>query len=126
MRLLVTGDKNWRDAPRVRAALMDWIVRHGEPAMHGHVLISGDARGADTYADVIGQLFGFEIERHPAEWRRYGPSAGPRRNQEMLDSGVDSCLAFHDDLGASRGTRDMVEKLEQAGVAYTLVGKDTR
>lgn len=126
MRLLVTGDRDWRDAPRVRDALLDWIVRNGWPKEHGHVLISGDAKGADIYADAIGQLYGFTIERHPADWSTHGRAAGPIRNKEMLDSGVDYCIAFHDDLGASKGTRDMVEKVERAGIPYTLVGKDTR
>lgn len=126
MRLLVTGDREWRDAPRVRAALMDWIIRNGDPVECGHTLITGDAKGADMFADAIGQLFGFEIERYPAEWKRYGNPAGPIRNQQMLDTGVDDCLAFHDDLGASRGTKDMIEHLEKAGIPYTLVGNDTR
>lgn len=125
MRLLVTGDRNWRDAPRVKVALIDWLLQtDSEP--EDHVLISGDARGADTYADVIGQLLGFTIERHPADWDTHGKAAGPIRNREMLESGVDYCLAFHDDLGASRGTRNMVEQIEKAGIPYTLIGSDTR
>lgn len=126
MRLLVTGDRNWRDAPRVRDALLDWITRNGDPVLSGHVLISGDARGADTYADVVGQLLGFTIERHPADWETHGRAAGPVRNKAMLSSGVDDCIAFHDDLGSSKGTKNMVEQLERAGISYTLIGNDTR
>lgn len=125
MRLLVTGDRNWRDAARVKHALMEWCLKYDTDPSE-HVLISGDARGADTYADVIGQLLGFTIERHPADWDTHGRAAGPIRNREMLASGVDHCIAFHDDLGVSRGTRDMVEQVERAGIPLTLIGNDTR
>lgn len=123
MRLLVTGDRNWRDAQRVHDALIATRTTHHEEEV---VLISGDARGADTYADVIGQLLGFTVERYPADWNVHGRAAGPIRNQQMLESGVDYCIAFHDDLGSSRGTRDMVERCERAGIEVRIVGSDTR
>jgi hypothetical protein len=132
MRLLITGDRNWRDAVRVYNALDSFLVElYGWQSLpdnpsHETTLISGDARGADTYADVCGQLLGFTIERYPANWDEYGRAAGPIRNKQMLDSGVDHCIAFHDDLGASRGTRDMVEKCEDAGISVTIIGNDTR
>jgi hypothetical protein len=126
MRLLITGDRNWRDAGRVFEALHVFLDRFGREHEGGYTLISGDARGADTYADVCGQLLGFTIERYPANWDEHGRAAGPIRNKQMLDSGVDYCIAFHDDLGASRGTRDMVEKVERAGIPLTIVGNDTR
>lgn len=124
MRLLVTGDRNWRNALDVRDALQDFTEEFGLGM--NHTLISGDARGADTYADVIGQLMGFTVERYPADWDTYGRGAGPVRNQQMLDSGVDYCIAFHDDLGSSRGTRDMVQRCEAAGIAVRIIGNDTR
>lgn len=89
-------------------------------------LISGDARGADTYADVCAQLIGFEVERYPADWETYRRAAGPIRNKQMLDSGVDRCIAFHDDLGSSKGTRDMVQRCEKAGIEVVLIGVDSR
>lgn len=124
MRLLVTGDRNWRDAVSVEEALRTFTKEQGYGM--NHTLISGDARGADTYADVIGQLFGFTIERYPADWEAHGRAAGPIRNKQMLDSGVDYCIAFHNDLGSSKGTRDMVERVEKAGIPLTIVGNDTR
>lgn len=123
MRLLVTGDRHWRDAFAVRDALEDFLDTYGH---RDHVLIHGDARGADSIADVTGQLLGFRIERWPADWNLHGKRAGSIRNQQMLDTGVDHCIAFHDDLGSSRGTRDMVERCEKAGVSVVIVGRDTR
>lgn len=123
MRILITGDRNWRDGVRVYRALEQWLGQH---LFDPITIISGDARGADTYADVCAQLLGYDVERYPANWEEHGRSAGPRRNQQMLDSGVDRCIAFHDDLAASKGTRDMVERVERAGLPVEVIGNDTR
>jgi imidazolonepropionase-like amidohydrolase len=81
------------------------------------VLIHGAARGADRHADAYGQYRHWEVHPEPAEWTKYGKAAGPIRNQLMLDKyQPDVCHAFHDDLAHSKGTRDMVERAEKAGI----------
>jgi hypothetical protein len=50
----------------------------------------------------------------PAEWTRYGKSAGPRRNAAMVASKPDIATGFWD--GMSRGTLDCAEKIVAAGV----------
>lgn len=48
-----------------------------------------------------------------AEWTKYGPAAGPIRNQRMLDeTHPDLVVAFP----GGRGTADMVAKAKAAGV----------
>ena len=64
------------------------------------------------------------VETHEADWQRYGRSAGPKRNKEMLELGADLVVAFLDarrDREGTRGTRDMVERAERAGVPVRLV-----
>lgn len=79
-------------------------------------IIHGAARGADTIADICAQLLGYEIERYPANWDEHGRAAGPIRNQEMLDTGIDLCIAFHYDLSNSKGTANMIRRCERAGI----------
>jgi hypothetical protein len=80
-------------------------------------LVHGGARGADSQAGQIGREVGLEVEVFEAEWDRYGRSAGFKRNQAMLDSGVDLVWAFVDKpLEDSRGTAHMVRIAREAGV----------
>jgi hypothetical protein len=63
--------------------------------------------GGDAIADRIATDLGLTVERHPARWRRYGRSAGYRRNAAMVAAGADVCLAFIRDAspGASMTAR---------------------
>ena len=49
----------------------------------------------------------------PAEWDKYGVSAGPIRNQKMIDEGKpDLVFAFP----GGRGTTDMIRRAAVAGI----------
>jgi hypothetical protein len=117
MRILVTGDREWTDEARVEELLTDTLFE-------GDTLIHGAARGADTLAGEVAKRFGNEIEAYPADWKTYGKAAGVLRNQQMLDTGVDLCLAFHNDLRHSKGTKDMVKRCTKAGIPTLVVTKD--
>jgi hypothetical protein len=64
--------------------------------------------GADQLAEQAAYFLGFKVERHPADWKRYGRSAGPKRNGKMVLLGADVLLAFP--LQGSRGTWDCVSQ----------------
>lgn len=66
-------------------------------------VVSGAASGADREGEVWARLNGIPVKTFPAEWTRYGKSAGPRRNADMA-SYADACIAFP----GGRGTADMV------------------
>lgn len=132
MRVLVTGDRNWRDALSVHSSLMEVFLNAGDSAEAlswavgdpGFItVVHGDAKGADSIADVCAQLIGMEVERYPAKWDEYGRSAGPIRNREMLATGIDYWLGFHEDIENSKGTADMVLLLETAGIPGKLIEK---
>jgi len=114
MRVLVCGDRNWPDKDAIRRELSKL-----EP---GTTLIHGGARGADRLSGIVAEELGIKVDKvYYANWPKYGRSAGPIRNQEMLTLGKPNLvLAFHPNLSQSKGTKDMVERATRAGVPVKL------
>ena len=112
MRVLITGGRNFAG----RALMWSTLDRlHAEH--HFTLLIHGDARGADRLAGEWARERGIEVLACPADWKRYGRGAGPKRNRQMLDERPDLVVAFP---GGS-GTRHMVLIAEDAGVKVIVV-----
>ncbi len=116
MKLLVTGSRDWSDYELLR----DVIAKS-----NCTIVVHGDARGADALAKRAAIELGIEHRPYPAKWHVYGRSAGPKRNQEMLDKEhlpeepIELCLAFP--LAQSIGTRDMMRRATAAGIQVVEV-----
>lgn len=102
LRILITGSRTWEDRQAMFRTLRGYAIPD-RPV----TLVHGDAKGADRMAGEIAQQFGWTVEKHPADWDKYGRSAGPKRNEKMLALGADVVLAFRAD-GVSRGTDHMI------------------
>lgn len=121
IRVLVTGDRNWW-CHKIAGLVVGELVRlHGAD---GFVLVHGAATGVDSAFDGACRTLGVATEPHPALWSKYGPSAGPRRNSDMVALGADFCIAVHRRLASSKGTRDAVTKALAAGIPVTLIMSD--
>ena len=70
------------------------------------VIVSGCASGADSLGEKYANENGLKIEKHPANWEKYGRSAGPRRNKQMAEVS-DYVICFWDEK--SKGTRSMID-----------------
>jgi hypothetical protein len=113
MRVLVTGSRDWSNTETVRAAIAE--VHYFDNHPDGVTLVSGACpTGADAMAERWAHRFGWEVERHPADWTRFKKAAGFRRNAEMVNAGADVCLAFQRD--ASRGTQHTIDLASAAGI----------
>lgn len=112
-RILVTGSRSWENELTISRALR---AAHYYLPGQNRVLVHGACpRGADAIADrLVRDLYQWEIEHRPADWDRFGNAAGPIRNQEMVQSGVDLCLAFW--KGRSVGTGITIRLAGEAGV----------
>jgi YspA, cpYpsA-related SLOG family len=107
-RVLVTGSRTWEDERTIRDALRLHYAA-------GAILVSGACpRGADAVAERIWAEWGGQVERHPADWQRYGRSAGMRRNREMVTLGADVSVAFIRD--GSPGATGAAALAERAGI----------
>ena len=113
MRVLFCGDRNWKNPIPIRLKLVDL-----PPTT---TVVNGGARGADTIAKEEAERLEMKVETYGAEWEKFGRSAGPRRNQIMLDTGIDLVVAFHANLTISRGTLDCIRRARRMGIEVQVV-----
>jgi hypothetical protein len=108
MKVLVCGSRKWVDPGPIRRELLK--------LPSGTIVVHGAAQGADNIAGAEAKKLRFIVRPYPADWIRHKNGAGPIRNREMLKcehpdpEGVylDLVLAFHEDPGLGKGTKDMV------------------
>ena len=80
-------------------------------------IICGMARGADRLGEKYAKANGYEVIYFPADWDRYGKSAGFRRNIQMADY-ADAIVAFWD--GKSLGTKHMIKIAKDRNLAVRV------
>lgn len=85
---------------------------------HNVVIISGHAKGADTLGEMYANEEKLDLEIFPADWKKYGKSAGFRRNEQMAEF-ADALIAFWD--GKSHGTEHMIKIAEEKGMKVKVV-----
>lgn len=112
-RVLVAGPQSWDDKPAVRDALAEvWGP--------GVVLVSGaSTQGAAALCEQCWSHWGGVVERHSANWGRYGNRAEPHRDAEMVEKGADLCLAFIRDR--SDINNDIAVRAEQMNIPTLLI-----
>lgn len=81
-------------------------------------VVCGMARGADSVGDVYAAEKDYSVKYFPAEWDKYGKSAGYRRNEQMAEY-ADALVAFWD--GKSKGTKHMIETARKHGLKVRVV-----
>jgi hypothetical protein len=122
VRVLVTGSRDW-PYPEVVEMELDRLLTSPLIVVHGAC-----PRGADLHADRWAceqeRLGVYQVrpEAHPAKWNSYGKTAGPIRNQEMVNLGADLCLAFR--YMGSKGTQDCVNRAHLAGIPVRMLELD--
>lgn len=113
-RIAVTGGRDFNEPTLVRT------VFDGIGLCYDDVLVHGGCRGADQIcARIAATQYYATTETHPADWKRWGKAAGPKRNREMLESDIDLLIAFP----GGRGTYNCVMTARQLGIPVMEVGK---
>ena len=113
-RILVCGDRNYRDYNKIWSILSEFDS--------DTTVIHGNCRGADKMAGFAAELQGMKVLTYPAEWKKYGSSAGPIRNNRMLVEGEpDVVIAFHENILKSKGTKNMMEQACEKDVDVILI-----
>lgn len=104
----------------------------------GIELLHGAAEGADSEMDAWAKACGVPVEGVPARWpecgpqcpeghliarrgRTWCPTAGFRRNQQLIDRKPGWVVAFLVAGMACKGTRDCARRAERAGIPVLYV-----
>lgn len=83
------------------------------------MIVSGGAKGADTYAREYAMKNNIPLIEFLPYYRKYGRKAPLLRNLQIVDN-CDFLLAFWD--GISRGTKFTIDYAERKGVPIKIVG----
>ena len=104
IKIVIAGCRNYNNYEEAKTYIDLCIsnIRNGNKI----IILSGGASGADKLGERYAKENGFEVELYPADWNKYGRSAGPRRNKLMAEN-CDCVICFWD--GKSRGTKSMIE-----------------
>lgn len=117
-KILVCGGREFDDWDLLYTTLYD-IFDNGKRSLNEPlIIIEGGATGADFLARVWAKYMSIEFpvsyKEYKADWKTYGRSAGPIRNQQMLDENpdIEMVVAFPGGVG----TNDMVERSVKKGL----------
>jgi len=115
MKLIIAGSRTFTDYQGLCQVLA--------PDRHRITqVITGGARGADRLGIRWAVSHSVRLKGFPADWQRFGKSAGVRRNFQMAQAG-DMLLAFWD--GRSAGTRHMISCMQQLGKPVVVIRVET-
>lgn len=78
----IVGSRNFVDYIFFNEKVNEWITNYGKPDK----IISGGALGIDTLAEKYAKEKNIPFVCFPADWKKYGKSAGPKRNAQIINS----------------------------------------
>lgn len=111
MNVLVCGGRAFNDRDLVEQSL--YTLLRGVPKDEPLLVIHGACpTGVDAIADDWAERNGLQMVRCPANWKAWGPAAGPLRNRAMIELCPQLVVAFP----GGKGTEGMVKLAEQFGI----------
>lgn len=84
-------------------------------------VVSGRAKGADTYGELFAATVGLPCVDMEADWDAHGRAAGHIRNRQMAKN-ADALIAVWD--GQSDGTRNMIATARELGLKVFVFRTD--
>lgn len=108
IRVIVAGSRTFNNFEKLEYELMMYFKAH---QLHRKdiEIVSGTARGADRLGEVFAKKYELKLTRIPAEWDKYGKSAGYIRNTKMAEYAGDSGVLFAFWDMQSKGTKHMID-----------------
>jgi glycerophosphoryl diester phosphodiesterase len=113
VKTIIAGPRNFNDYNK----LLKVFLLYPDLEKNITEIVSGKAKGVDTLGERWARENKIPIKSFPADWNKYGNSAGPIRNLQMANY-ADALIALWDDI--SKGTGDMIEKAKNKGLKILI------
>jgi hypothetical protein len=113
MKVIIAGSRNFNDYNLLKSSCDNLLTQFTNIE-----IVSGTARGADKLGERYAREKGYDIKEFPANWDKFGKSAGYIRNDEMAQY-ADMLIAFWD--GTSKGTKHMIDLANKRGIKVEIV-----
>lgn len=124
MKLIIAGGRDFKDYELLNRKVSELLRNPFNPPLE---IVSGgqvstNAKGESWGADYLGERYAMEhnipVKSFPADWDKYGISAGPFRNGQMAEYSTD-CIVFWD--GKSKGSRNMINHARRNKLNLTII-----
>lgn len=103
MKVIIAGSRTINDYSTLLRALENFPYDITE-------VVCGGAVGVDSLGERWARVKNIPVTHMPAEWNRYGNSAGPIRNRKMAEY-ADCALVIWD--GKSKGAHNLIENMKR-------------
>ena len=124
-RIIICGGRHFDDYARLES-VMNEVMSKIEPWRDVIEIISGHCEGADQLGELYAKKHDLPCKVFPAQWEKYGRSAGPIRNSEMVkyasEAEMPVVVAFRSPR--TKGTNDTVKKATKKGFKVFVIDYD--
>ena len=117
MKLVIAGSREWGYKH------LDKIYQFMRTLPPDTEIVSGRARGVDSFAETMALRLNMKTTVFRADWKHYGHSAGFRRNIEMINY-ADRVVCFWD--GQSKGTAHTIKVSKRQFKLWKIFYQDER
>lgn len=112
-KVIIAGSRTFDNMPLL-IEKMDYLLENKKEVE----VVCGCAKGADELGYRYALLRGYSIKEFPADWDRFGKSAGYIRNAEMVDY-ADAAVVFWN--GESRGSKHMIDLAKEKNIPVKVI-----
>ena len=100
MKVIIAGGRDFKDYDRLSKVCKKILLEQTDIE-----IVSGTANGADKLGERFAAKNNYSVKKFPADWDKFGKSAGHIRNAEMAKY-ADALISFWD--RKSKGTESMI------------------
>lgn len=115
IKIIVAGSRDFNDYQLLHNKLKYLTQNYDNSQIE---IVSGTARGADQLGERYAKQYNIKVTKFPADWERFGRSAGPKRNIQMAHY-ADVAVVFQ--VNNSRGSQHMINTMRELNKRVVVV-----